>query len=344
MSMTGRERQFMCRYILYTLLVIALMSPGAVVAAYTDPLDLPAVKYPEAAQSLLQDVVSIGERFIAVGERGTIIYSDDVGASWNQADVETQAQLNAVFFVDAKQGWAVGEDSVIVHTADGGLTWQRQYEDRNASDKGPLLDLYFIDRDTGFAVGVYNKLLKTTDGGQTWQNWQEHIDNLDGWHLTGITANAQGTLYISGEAGFIYRSDDGGDTFAPEPYVAKGTNFGLLVREDSTGTEQRIVYGIAGQLVVCAAGPDSCSEIASGVESGLLGGTWLADGSAVIVGNDGASLRLSADLKTIEPFPALIPSLFGAAAVLHDKVTIVGYGGAQVVNVPTATAAPSSAE
>jgi photosystem II stability/assembly factor-like uncharacterized protein len=331
----------MRRLILNMVLMVALIFPGVVIAAYTDPLDLPAIKYPEPARALLQDVVSVAERFIAVGERGTIIYSDDLGASWQQAEVETRAQLNAAFFVDANQGWAVGEDSVIVHTTDGGLSWQRQFDDRDAADKGPLLDLYFIDQDTGFAVGVYSKLLKTSDGGQTWQNWQEHIDNLDGWHLTGITSNAGGTLYISGEAGFIYRSDDGGDTFVPESYVAAGTNFGLLIREDSTGTEQRIAYGIAGQLVVCAAGPDSCSAIVSGVESGLLGGTWLADGSAVIVGNDGVSLRLSADLKTIETFPTPIPSLFGAAAVLHGKVAIVGYGGVQVVNASPASASSS---
>ncbi len=334
----------MSRLVANTLLLIALVYPGMVMGAYSDPLDLPATKHAGASRSLLLDVVPIGKRFIAVGERGTIISSDDAGGNWRQADVDTRAHLNAVTFVDDKFGWAVGEDSVIVHTTDGGLIWQRQYEDRNASDMGPLLDLYFRDRQTGFAVGVFGKLLRTTDGGKTWRDWSEHIENEDLWHLTGITASENGDIYISGEAGFIYRSQDGGETFVPEPYVARGTYFGLLVRQKANGVSQLVGFGIAGQLVVCTDGPDSCASLASGVDSGLLGGTWLPDGSAVIVGNDGVSLRLSPDLTTVEPFPVPVPSLFGAAAVLKGKMAIVGYDGVQVIETPATAAAPTPVE
>ncbi|WVM93430.1 hypothetical protein ULG90_05695 [Halopseudomonas pachastrellae] len=31
--------------------------------------------------------------------------------------------LTAVYFVDDKRGWAVGHDSLILNTTDGGATW-----------------------------------------------------------------------------------------------------------------------------------------------------------------------------------------------------------------------------
>ncbi len=36
------------------------------------------------------------------------------------------ATLYGVCFVDLQQGWAVGNGGVILHTADGGKTWERQ--------------------------------------------------------------------------------------------------------------------------------------------------------------------------------------------------------------------------
>ena len=39
-----------------------------------------------------------------------------------------------MFFVDDKQGWAVGHDGVILHTGDGGETWTLQLSGRAAND------------------------------------------------------------------------------------------------------------------------------------------------------------------------------------------------------------------
>ena len=44
------------------------------------------------------------------------------------------SDLTAVFFVDDKQGWAVGHDGVILHTADGGETWALQLDGRAANE------------------------------------------------------------------------------------------------------------------------------------------------------------------------------------------------------------------
>ena len=79
-----------------------------------------------ASQSLLLDTALAGDRLLAVGERGHIIYSDDVGDNWQQAQVPSTQMLTAVFFISDRQGWAVGHDGLILVTRDGGESWLLQ--------------------------------------------------------------------------------------------------------------------------------------------------------------------------------------------------------------------------
>ena len=106
-------------------LSVALMGGASVSMAQapnTDNLQ-PAVLSLKASTSLLIDVTRAGDRLVAVGARGHIVYSDNQGESWLQAPVPVRQLLTAVDFVDEKHGWAVGHDSLILHTSDGGETW-----------------------------------------------------------------------------------------------------------------------------------------------------------------------------------------------------------------------------
>lgn len=97
-----------------------------------DVLEVPAMETDLAAESLLLDVERTGERLVAVGERGHIVYSDDNGQSWKQADVPVSTTLTGVDFPDAnaQQGWAVGHSGVILHSSDGGESWTHQFDGR----------------------------------------------------------------------------------------------------------------------------------------------------------------------------------------------------------------------
>ena len=52
----------------------------------------------------------------------------DDGATWEDRSLGKDITLNAVTFVDEKEGWIVGEFGTILHTSDGGETWQRSEE------------------------------------------------------------------------------------------------------------------------------------------------------------------------------------------------------------------------
>ena len=102
-------------------------------AGFVDVLDTKATMSPLASRSLLQAVTLAGDRLIAVGPRGHIVVSADGGATWKQSPVPVSSDLTSVYFVDAKQGWVVGHDGVVLHTADGGDSWQLQLDGRKAN-------------------------------------------------------------------------------------------------------------------------------------------------------------------------------------------------------------------
>lgn len=143
-----------------------------------DPLARPTEVMPLTDSTLVLDIARAGNRIVAVGERGHILYSDD-GQSWTQAaDVPLRSTLTAVAAVDGNI-WAVGHDGVILHSANSGESWEIQRRDpRGQPAEGvdpddirqgaPLLDVLFTDLNHGIAIGAYSLFLETSDGGKHW--------------------------------------------------------------------------------------------------------------------------------------------------------------------------------
>jgi len=113
---------------------VTLGSMSAPLLAVEDVLVTPSVKAVKAKQSLLLDIAKAGERLVAVGARGHVLYSDDNGGKWHQAKVPVSVLLTSVVFPDVRNGWAVGHSGVVLHSADSGETWKKQF-DGNAANQ-----------------------------------------------------------------------------------------------------------------------------------------------------------------------------------------------------------------
>src|SRR5690606_11195724 len=129
----------------------------AVAVERVDPAMLPAEPAPLATRSLLLDIAEASQRAIAVGERGHVLLSES-RHDWRQVEgVPTRATLTAVTTV-GDHAWAVGHAQVILHSADGGLSWERQHVDAydaedfdDLANGAPLLDVLFLDQQHGLA-------------------------------------------------------------------------------------------------------------------------------------------------------------------------------------------------
>ncbi|QEQ97227.1 WD40/YVTN/BNR-like repeat-containing protein [Neptunomonas concharum] len=313
--------------------ICSLLSCSAY-AEYQDPLDIAPIPSSIAKYALLLDIVTIPTRTVCVGERGIIIYSDNRGLSWLQADVPSSTHLNAVFFPDGKTGWAVGEDQVILKTNNGGQKWIHQYDARAGESKGSLLDVWFQDIQQGYAVGAFNTLLRTSDGGHTWENWQTHIDNDDEWHLFSIGAGSKGNIYIASESGLIFRSTDHGENFQALRTSHKGSFHGLIVQGNEAGSDSILAFGVGGVLMLSEDNGENWTQIETGTQAGLSSGVWLNERRALLSAADGAVVVVDLDTKLskLSSSETGLP-LSGIELLDKELIGIVGLGGIQIISV-----------
>ena len=96
-----------------------------------------------------------------------------------------------MYFSDAQHGWLVGIDALILHTNDGGQTWQVQHgstEVRELEQVGfgqaydnPSLYAIAVQGSTGIAAGEIGAIYLSNDGGQTWVRQEADKDSNPKW-------------------------------------------------------------------------------------------------------------------------------------------------------------------
>lgn len=300
-------------------------------------IDRPAEAAPLAARSLLLDITRSGSRFIAVGDRGHVLRSDDSGRTWKQASsVPTQSLLTAVHFVDERLGWAVGHDEVILATTDGGDTWTKVQFAPEAEQ--PLLDVWFADAMRGIAVGAYGAYFTTTDGGKSWvaskfaaqpvATESEFSEDLPpDYHLNRIVSAGK-RLYIAAEAGQLYRSDDAGATWSALPSPYEGSFYGVLPLDG----DSLLAFGLRGHAFRSDDAGATWRELDTGTVAMLTDGVRLADGTIVLSGLSGTLLvsrdgGASFDLLQQSDRKGLAALVPGSAG----DVVVVGEAGARAI-------------
>ena len=324
---------------------------------------------------LLTDAARFGNRVVAVGDRGYIVYSDNNGESWQRAKTPPNTPLlTAVFFLDAAVGWAVGHDSMILTSTDQGISWSKAFS--AAEDQKPLMDITFVDANTGFAVGAYGAFYATTDGGKTWTSRKlfnsvkevpkpaaaakkgqyESVGTdkaADGdagakggdedKHLNAIIKLGENKLFVAGEAGMLAKSDDGGKTWAKVASPYKGSFFGAIQAQNGAV----LIYGLRGRIYRSAdAALASWKQIDNKTVASLMGSTRLPDGALVLAGLSGTVLVSRDNGESFSPLPsgstkALSAPLLGAP----NALLLIGEAGARDVLLaaaaPPVTSAPA---
>src|SRR5207249_3586957 len=157
----------------------------------------------------------------AVGGGTLILHTSDGGANWVcQYEVynypvlpcpftptATAPVLRGVHFVNAFEGWTVGDSGTILHTADGGLSWSSELSGTSQNLRG----VDFVSPTQGWAVGDGGVILYTSDG-ITWSSQSsgvgsglrsvDLVDSLNGWTV--------------GDNGVILQTTDGGLNWNPQ--------------------------------------------------------------------------------------------------------------------------------
>jgi photosystem II stability/assembly factor-like uncharacterized protein len=242
-----------------------------------------------AARSLMLSAALAGQRIVAVGERGTVLLSDDDGASYRQAQhVPAAATLTGVSFVNERLGWAVGHWGLVLHTRDGGENWDIQRSDLDNDQ--PLLAVHFLDERRGTAVGLWSLILQTEDAGTTWQTIDPPVTSqtrrfdLNLYHLF---QGQRGELFASAEQGKLLKSTDAGRSWSLLDTGYTGSLWAGVQLLDGT----LLVGGLRGTLLASEDQGLTWVALQTDSTSSITGLHQLADGSVVGAALDGVMLN-----------------------------------------------------
>ena len=164
----------------------------------------------------------------------TLLKTTNGGATWNEGTTGETAGLEAVTFVGQTEGWAVGNDGLVLHTSDGGGSWSRQ----TIATTDALRAVSFVDAEHGWVtalrpvhwdfVGSEDNwtaaVWYTSDGGTTWTEQLlpqdasilhgiQFIDRDHGW---AVGARYTGDDPRPEHRMVIYHTTNGGESWAEQ--------------------------------------------------------------------------------------------------------------------------------
>ena len=254
----------------------------------------PAEIAQRAANGLMLGVVHSGRHLFVVGDRGTVLVSNNA-KDWAQVQTPVRSALTAISFASPEIGYAVGHDAVVLKTSDGGKTWLLQ--NFQPELEKPFLSVLALDTDNVLAVGAYGLMYRTTDGGSTWNEVDAPDIRGEELHLNHVGRLGDGGLLVVGEQGTIGVSSDGGTTWSKVTSPYDGSLYGSL----PIGSGGALIYGLRGNVyrsddVKVADG--GWSKVDLGTVASFFGGTALDSGEVVLVGLAGKAVRLGSDGST----------------------------------------------
>ena len=347
------------------LFLASLLLAGTAIAAprgeVYDVLNTPAAQSNRATTSRLYGVARAGERLVAVGERGRILYSDDQGGNWTQAQVPVSSMLLSVQFTTVELGWASGHDGVVLSSRDGGETWQKSLDGYEAVQIGleyyrqrvdddpdskefalllgemefaaeqgadrPFFFTYFENEQRGFVVGAYGLMFATFDGGESWRPIMELSENWGFAHLFDYE-RVEDTIYLTGEMGLVMYQDERKTKVKTVIPFYDGSFYTMI----STAGGELIVAGMRGNAFRSEDGGLTWQFLELPIEASVVGSTRLADGrivlvsqaGQVLVGNESGTKFRTVQVGTPYPFSGVIEGRPG-------EVILVGRGGVQTL-------------
>jgi len=175
----------------------------------------------------------------------------DGGKNWTTKDMSSYASVGLIdgWFWSKDTGFITGQNganSVILHTVDGGNSWQTVYE-ATRNDTDHVWKIVFPSRDTGYGSIENTRIntnstsnryfVKTINGGKTWTEYA-FIANYDEEGIGFINNNVgwiggwSGLSYITTDGGMSWKLDSNfgvmtvGQFSGPLPYINRFRKFG----------------------------------------------------------------------------------------------------------------------
>jgi len=296
---------------------------------------------------------AVGRRSFGPEMNGQIIINtQNGGATWteqyehapNLLTLFSYHRLDSVFFVDNQNGWAVGDSvqfigspdhhGAIMHTADGGQTWQEQGQGLYEGRDREFLDVHFLDSNNGWALADKKfpdpniQLVHTTDGGLHWQWVDTGIERAG---MGGGFINVQGGVHFTdalhgwavGNSGVV-NTVDGGVTWTDQT----STNTKSLFDTDFLNNQEGWIVHSSGKALHTIDGGLHWIQEDINISEDLLDVQVFENGTGWIVGEGGNIMYMTHHGSHFYQLNSgTWADLLGLSFIDHEKGWIVGDHG-----------------
>jgi photosystem II stability/assembly factor-like uncharacterized protein len=165
----------------------------------------------------LRDLERIsGSVLCAVGDSGQVLRSSDFGVSWNLLGSTGSQQLHEQLWLDASNGYVLG-NFIVRRTTNGGATWSPL---SGVTESEPFNDAFFTDAQHGVILSDF-QIWRTSNGGTSWSGtfppsnlvYMGNSVQLSSTHWL-VATNLEGAS--------IHETTDGGQTWEVKMYAGGG--------------------------------------------------------------------------------------------------------------------------
>lgn len=355
--------------LLAAMLAVTVAPWSASHAAKYDVLELAAVPSDMAAESLVYTVRQFHGRYFATGQRGHILYSDDGGDTWTQAQVPVRSALLDIYFPTPELGWAVGHEGVILHSSDAGKTWVKQfdgvryglegkayYEEMAAADPNDTLFPYLVEEmdfaisqgadkplfrirmhtpTSGHALGAYGMILRTEDGGKNWTHVLHTMENDSFYHIFDFAQlPGERKFFLSGEAGLFMVGDatvENAGARQTESVPWEGSFF----TSEATSDGAVVMGGLRGRMFHTADMGATWTEVEKPPTSSIVDSTRLENGNLVFVGIAGEILMSTDNGSSFTQLPLKTGGrIYSVTEGPEGTLLVAGPDGIQKLTLP----------
>jgi len=218
-------------------------------------------------------------------------YSAHEVAFFNLRDIE---------FINTKVGWIVGDgreaqgvkqlNGTLIHTIDGGVTWERQDAQLLENFNG----IQMVTEQIGWIVADRGYILFTEDGGTSWANQTSGIRR----HLEDVFFISAARGWCVGAAGNIIFTDDGGTTWTKQESGTTLDLHAVMFKDENIG----LAVGTRGVVLYTEDGGTTWTSENSGVGEGIHG-VFIGELVSFAVGDAGLILARGGSITVVSSYP-----------------------------------------
>ena len=239
-------------------------------------------------------------------------------------------ELNTVFFLDSKRGWAGGDDGFLIRTEDGGVTWTSQ----RVATTDAINDIYFRDKERGFLIAG-NAIFRTEDEGTQWSEARRFAPS----EFDGATVELYCIRFPSKKKGWVVGSiskrdrvvdsilihtDNAGETWQRQ----RAPSSSELIHVDFDNDRRGWIVGDGGTILYTDNAGDTWTRQNSGTTLTLYHVDFRGDKKGLAVGAKGTLLRTMDGGANWTAVKTNVPAtLLSVEYVSDDEAWAVGRGG-----------------